>query len=467
VQEYASGFAWGVLPTLWMYGTEQFVLGCFATGIALTYACVYALTATLFAWQWYSALGAFGIGLAMSAGAWVGWIALNVHVAADSRFRDLCSLWSVVEDIQGFLLWQWRRDGGARSALFAAVAAEYATLAVPLAISNVVGLLVGLLVAAVATESSRSWADAYGISSAYFNAATIAVLGASSAVSALVSSVNAAAQLLRMRAAPSRGTGAATGAILAGGNNESIRRRAEREGAAAVAAAAAAAAATASLSPPNSRGSGYARGSSIESAFSLSTVAERVIAVVAAPSDPRQRGGSAATSAESGAPPAVLGVAPRREGWRASSRDAADTAALLRSSVRATAAVLVIALLAAVPPLAAPGAFADTFGGSLFGGNRTRVAAVAHETRQMFVPCALAFVTSTAAMCVAASLHAVFDVVGPLALNLSAGAVGGGWTIVFAARADALGAAFGPVVAALVYLGALLAWWAIRRAVFA
>jgi hypothetical protein len=185
IQAYGRGFAWGVLPTLWLYLNEQFALGLQASGVAFLYGgLVYATLATVFAGLLYPVHGAYGLGMGMSIGAWVAWIALKIHFLTDSRFRALQlnfePLW--LPHVTGEDRWAYLHELGHH-------VAAHMKLAIPLALSNMTGLARSLIVAAVVTASSTNDAYAYSISAAYFETLNIALLGASSSVSALISAV--------------------------------------------------------------------------------------------------------------------------------------------------------------------------------------------------------------------------------------------------------------------------------------
>lgn len=178
-QRYGRGFAWGVLPTLWLYLNEQLLLGVHASGTAMLYGgIVYGALCTVFAAAWYREHGAYGMGAGMSAGAWIAWVLLKLHLYLDPRMRALGLNFELV----------WRSEHGlAEVRAIAAEAADYLKLAVPLAASNMVGLASGLIVAASVTEQSTIDAFAYSIAGAYYSTLSIAMLGASSATSAVLS----------------------------------------------------------------------------------------------------------------------------------------------------------------------------------------------------------------------------------------------------------------------------------------
>jgi len=179
MQDYGRGFWWGVLPTQWLYLNEQFALGVHASGIALVYGgVVYAVAATVIGVVLVSGgHGVWGLGVGMSAGAWIGWIALKLHLTIDPYWRAL--------GLNGESLW----SGATRRYYVDAMivqACDYLRLSAPLALANISSLARGLIVAAVVSEVSTNDATAYSISGAYFETLNVAVLAASSCISAVV-----------------------------------------------------------------------------------------------------------------------------------------------------------------------------------------------------------------------------------------------------------------------------------------
>jgi hypothetical protein len=185
IQHYFRGFAWGIVPTGWVYLNGQFGLGLRAAGIALIYdGVLYAACATVAASLLYPSHGAYGLGLGMAIGAWIAWFLNVLHVAADPVLRR-----SGAHPVPIHVLWRSRRD-----LLSSPDVRALARLGMPLAASNMTGLMQTLVVAALVSNTSSTDAAAYSIANAYFDTASIAVLAASSVVSASLAG-NAPAEL--------------------------------------------------------------------------------------------------------------------------------------------------------------------------------------------------------------------------------------------------------------------------------
>lgn len=182
IQDYGRGFAWAVLPIQHLYLYGQFALGLGAGGIPLIYdGIINSVVGTLCAWQWYPHYGAYGLGLSMAAGAWVAWILNVLHFAVDPYWQRLGLAFTPFNSLFA-RAHRLTRVFGANG-----IGRYYVRFAAPLAISNMLGLAQSLIVAALVSETKDNEAIAYSISSSYFQTMSIAMLGASSVVSAVLS----------------------------------------------------------------------------------------------------------------------------------------------------------------------------------------------------------------------------------------------------------------------------------------
>jgi hypothetical protein len=197
---FVIGAGGGALPTVLLYAEEQAMLGLGATGMpmliggalysALTAGCAFAAPAS-----W----GAFGIGVAWSAGAWVAWLATEAMVATICRH----TLWvwrvSVLAAAHSaaasaIRMRQSSTPATAVSAAAAAVtpggwrrsASSASALALALAVGNALPLLRQLAIASwLAIDASSGANQQFSAASTYFQCLLVAALAASSVVTAI------------------------------------------------------------------------------------------------------------------------------------------------------------------------------------------------------------------------------------------------------------------------------------------
>lgn len=432
IQDYCSGFAFGVLPTLWLYGTEQFLLGCHAPGAVFAYGMLYAFLCAVLSFvfalhgggaeSWHFSYSSdfvndsplFGLGLGMSVAAWISFLLLQLHLLYFDRmiFRDLCTVCAVVQSFrEKFCVASiGNSDGRASFETLKSTARNYFGLSSAMGLSNVVGLICTMIIAAQTLKAAdddngggrgdgdkNDEAKYYSIASAYFQTLSIAVLAASSAVSALVAVADSVAKHSRDKFAQ---VDDAERARLTDAHNQ-----------------------------VNSRCS--------DDTNNVSTLTER--------NENRQE-----ISNNSGNDPP-----PRLK------------TAISRSLV----IVCIFALALSVPPLIIPDQFIDFFGGDISNFNSTTISNLKGEDTRttnektkvydFLIPAFLSFVTMTLAMCVSASLHALFDVTGPLFFHIVTYAAGVGWSLGFGSDKVVL-ASYGSVIGPTLYLIVLVVWLSCR-----
>lgn len=176
VQQYFNGFIWGAIPTLMLYNDEQFSLGIGDTKVPFVFGTFYAGLSSLLAYplalgEWGAPeLGVEGIGLGMAGGAWISWVALRSYFLVKSKYRE-------------FNLYDFKT---VKRASFR----KYFEYFLPLSLAHSVDLLTGFINSQFITGVSSEVAAAYSASSAYFQQLNVAVLGYTSAISALIANVD-------------------------------------------------------------------------------------------------------------------------------------------------------------------------------------------------------------------------------------------------------------------------------------
>jgi hypothetical protein len=201
VASFGDGFWWGSLPTLLLYNKEQLLLASGHSLLPLIYGgVVYCGVGAYMAKCWVGSTeiyvnaednvvnnGVRQIGLSLAASAAVGYVALKIHLWVDPRTRahnhpSLCA---------GLALWRCYQQVN-RSVLSVVhdkllpTFKVFLFLAIPLAVSNSLGLIRQLIITATTSECNSDAAQAYSISQAYYSTAEIALLAASSTISAIV-----------------------------------------------------------------------------------------------------------------------------------------------------------------------------------------------------------------------------------------------------------------------------------------
>lgn len=201
VAAFGDGFWWGSLPTLLLYNKEQLLLVSGHSLLPLMYGgVVYCTVGSLMAMSWVGDAaqhnnvsastindGVRSVGQSLAASAWVAYAALKLHLWLDPKLRahsnpSLCTViatWRCV-----------RKHNSLSNAALVVVASlkQFLFIAAPLAVSNSMSLIRELVVAATTSECGSSAAQAYSISQAYYSTAEIALLAASSTISAVVAS---------------------------------------------------------------------------------------------------------------------------------------------------------------------------------------------------------------------------------------------------------------------------------------
>lgn len=404
IQDYCNGFAIGVLPTLWLYGTEQFLLGCHASGTVLVYGVFYAGISSVFAFLFsappssssssplfvylFSSNPLFGLGLAMSAGAWMSFFALHLHLTFFDReiFRDLCTVFAVAHSIQERCTKDPEQDWRASWETLKGLTRKYFGLSSMMGLSNLVGLASGLLIAVATTTATddtskdHDYSEYYSIASAYYQTLGIAVLGASSAVSALVASTDGIAKHFRDKFLTIK--------------QEDLDRA--------------------------QLGAEYQK---IYSAFWEE--------------NNNNNNNHQHHNHPQHAPVSSQSIKEDTEELQKQENKAPQLKTII---TRSLLVVFVLALLLAIPPLIIPDSFIDFFGGAIYNYNTTSItttttsdsSTTTNIVYQFLIPSFLSFVMMTLAMCVSASLHALFDVVFPLVFHIIAYVLGGVWTVLFA-----------------------------------
>jgi hypothetical protein len=202
VASFGDGFWWGSLPTLLLYNKEQLLLASGHSLLPLLYGgVVYCGVGAYMAKCWVGSSEVYSnaedsvvvnngvrqIGLSLAASAAVGYAALKIHLWVDPRTRahnhpSLCA---------GLALWRCYQQAN-RSVLSVVLDKLLPTfkvflfLAIPLAVSNSLDLIRQLIITATTSECNSDAAQAYSISQAYYSTAEIALLAASSTISAIV-----------------------------------------------------------------------------------------------------------------------------------------------------------------------------------------------------------------------------------------------------------------------------------------
>jgi Na+-driven multidrug efflux pump len=176
VQQYFNGFVWGAIPTLMLYNDEQFSLGIGDTKVPFVFGTFYAGLSSLLAYplalgEWGAPeLGVEGIGFGMAGGAWISWVALRSYFLVKSEYGE-------------FNLYDFKT---LKSVSFR----KYFEYFLPLSLAHSVDLLTGFINSQFITGVSAEVAAAYSSSSAYFQQLNVAVLGYTSAISALIANVD-------------------------------------------------------------------------------------------------------------------------------------------------------------------------------------------------------------------------------------------------------------------------------------
>lgn len=441
IQKYCNGFAIGVLPTFWLYATEQFLLGCHASGLVFIYGVIYAGLSTAFIFLFasskpvddavfgsnLSAPIAFGLGLGMSVGAWLSYILLHLHLTFFDRFifRDLCTMFAVFQALKERFVKDPSADWRASFEVLKSTMRTYLGLAAFMGLSNLVGLLSGLVVAAMVLKDGDDDASKYySIASAYYTTLAIGILGASSAISALVASANGIAKHFQEKLKSTReGT-------------EEYRYLLQKYE---------------MLYSHNNRADSNLTGENpslreIEYGATTSPIITGQEQLVTA----RSGGGfderippPVTVTDTSGVPlTSPHGTHPRNFSF------------ILRSAIsRSILLICLFALLLAIPPMIFPKQFINFFGKNIDNFNQAEIDDfvigghthnnssstgssssddVEQQVYDFLIPSFLSFVLMTVAMSLSASLHALYDVALPFLFHVVAYTAGCAWTIVFA-----------------------------------
>lgn len=172
IQAYFNGFSWGALPTLWLYGDEQFSLAVGDPHIALLYGVGYAALASVAAYplalgEWgVPECGVQGIGYGMSIGAWGAWMALRAHYGLSPKYRAYALYDITTLNLKGLR--------------------AYISTASLLGLSNSIGLFGSFFYSEMVAGMGKGVAQAYSASSSFFEQWNIALLGESSSITALM-----------------------------------------------------------------------------------------------------------------------------------------------------------------------------------------------------------------------------------------------------------------------------------------
>lgn len=172
VQSYFNGFIWGLPATLFLNNDELFSIAIGDNYIPLLYGCLQAGSSSLLAYpfalgKWgFPKLGAEGIGYAMSAGAWIAWVALRTHYICNKKYSSYKLL--------NFQSIHWEN------------LKNYMSYAIPLAASNSVTLIQSFFYTQFIIGAGSNVAQAYSSSAALFRQLNIALLSYSSSVNALI-----------------------------------------------------------------------------------------------------------------------------------------------------------------------------------------------------------------------------------------------------------------------------------------